>query len=512
MNQSPEKLGKEMLTPADSYCHSALSKTLFVEGIRCRKLLWHRLHRPEEIPKPDECQQQILREANEVGCLARKLFPNGRFVPGPSEVTGDSVQRTLQALDDRLPLFEASFSDGRCYVRVDILTPLDAGGWQIVEVKSSTKVEDTHYWDLAIQMNVLRRCGLPVSRCAIQHLNPDYVRNGDLELSKLFVEEDVTTKVFELQAEVERKLADLLAVVGSVDVPDVKIGIHCGGNGANQCPLRKTCWFHLPPQNVTQLTNGREKRFEILHGGVILLKDIPPGIKLSKNQQIQRDAAISGKSFVRKEEVGSFLNSLEFPCVFFDFETYSTAVPRFDGVRPWEAIPFQHSCHVVDAPGEKPRHVAFLADGGSGDPRPKFLESLKAAIGDTGSLIAYHASFEKTVLTRCAEVFPHHGAWIRRAIERIMDLELPFRNFSYYNPDQTGRTTLKLVMPAITGQGYSGLAINRGDIASHQFLRMAFGDVPEGECQRIRRELLDYCAVDSGGMVEIFNALMVLTA
>jgi hypothetical protein len=498
-----------------SDCHSdrpALSKTLFVEGIRCQKLLWHRLNQGQEFSVPDESQQQILKEANEVGNLARKLYPEGRFVPSSSTMIGDSVQRTTQVLNGRQPLFEASFSDGRCFVRVDVLLPVGASEWEVIEVKSATKVEDDHYWDVAVQVKVLRRCGLHVSQCSVLHLNPAYVRDGDLDLAALFLKENVTERVFELQDEVERKLVEMLALVGCAPVPNVKIGSHCGGNGADQCPLRKKCWGFLPKQNVTQLTHGREKRFKLLNEGIIQLKDVPPAIKLSKNQTIQCEAAATGNVYFHQEEIEIFLNKLQFPCCFFDFESFSTAVPRFDGVCAWQAIPFQFSAHILDTPWAEPRHVEFLASGEVCDPRPKFLESLRVAIGETGSLIAYHSSFEKTVLTRCAEAFPVHGAWIKRAIERIVDLEIPFRNFSYYNPDQAGRTTLKLVMPAITGHGYSGLAINRGDIASQKFMRMAFEDVPAHERQKLRRDLLAYCAVDSGGMVQIFNVLMVLTA
>lgn len=510
MNQFPDALGSETVTPTDLCQRPALSKSLFVQGIRCQKLLWYRLHRGQEIPIPDESQQQILKEANEVGRLARKLFPGGRFVPPPNEAAGDSVQRTLQMLDECVPLFEASFNDQRCYVRVDVLSPLDSSRWEIVEVKSTTNVEDVHYWDLAIQMNVLRRCGLDVTQCSILHLNASYIRAGALDLSKLFEKENVTERVFELQDDVERKIQEMLTLNGCADMPDVRIGSHCGGNGSDQCPLRKKCWAFLPPHNVTQLVNGREKRFRLLNDGIVLLNDIPAGVKLSNNQAIQRSAAISGKVYVDKEGIRKFLNRLQFPLCFFDFESFATAVPMFDGLSAWQATPFQFSCHTVDAPGAEPRHVAFLADGEFRDPRPEFLEALKAAIGETGSLVAYHSSFEKTVLTKCAEAFPQHRAWLGRAIERIVDLEVPFRQFLYYHLSQTGRTTLKLVMPAIAGRGYSGMAIGRGDFASLRFVQITFGDVSEEERQRTRRELLEYCAVDSGGMIEIYDALKTL--
>ncbi|MHB8522265.1 MAG: DUF2779 domain-containing protein [Limisphaerales bacterium] len=104
--------------------------------------------------------------------------------------------------------------------------------------------------------------------------------------------------------------------------------------------------------------------------------------------------AITGEPHIDRAALVTFLSQLEYPISYLDFETFATAIPLFDGVRPYEQIPFQFSLHVVRSPGAKPEHFSFLADGRS-DPRPEFIGQLKAVVSSHGSVVVYNASFEK---------------------------------------------------------------------------------------------------------------------
>jgi hypothetical protein len=59
---------------------------------------------------------------------------------------------------------------------------------------------------------------------------------------------------------------------------------------------------------------------------------------------------------------------------------------------------------------------------------------------------------------------------------------------------------------------YGDLAIQEGNTASLEFLRVHYGDVSEEERQRIRRQLETYCGRDTEGMVWIVGALKDLVA
>jgi hypothetical protein len=88
-----------------------------------------------------------------------------------------------------------------------------------------------------------------------------------------------------------------------------------------------------------------------------------------------------------------------------------------------------------------------------------------------------------------------------------VDLLVPFRAFSYYHPAQSGSASMKAVLPAITGRGYDHLEIQEGGTASMEFLCVHFGEVPDDERHRVRRQLEEYCGLDTMGMVWILREL-----
>jgi hypothetical protein len=178
----------------------------------------------------------------------------------------------------------------------------------------------------------------------------------------------------------------------------------------------------------------------------------------------------------------------------------------FDGLGPYQTVPFQFSLHIQDQLGGPLQHRGFLADGAT-DPRPEFIRQLRTALPKAGSVVVYNASFEAGVLNRLAETHPEHDAWIGNVRDRMIDLLDPFKAFAYYHPDQHGSASIKAVLPALTGRTYATLAIQEGDAASREFVRVHFGQVPESERRQVRRRLEEYCGQDTEGMAWIVEAL-----
>ncbi len=54
-----------------------ISKSKFLWGVQCPKLLWHAYNAKDKIPPPDAQAQAIFYQGHEVGSLAKKLFPDG---------------------------------------------------------------------------------------------------------------------------------------------------------------------------------------------------------------------------------------------------------------------------------------------------------------------------------------------------------------------------------------------------------------------------------------------------
>jgi CRISPR/Cas system-associated exonuclease Cas4 (RecB family) len=436
--------------------------------------------------------------------LAKQLYPGGIEIGGAVNDLDETLKRTQEALKLRQPLFEAAFEASGGYARVDILKPAAGDTWDLIEVKSTTRVKDLHLLDLAFQAWLLVGAGVRVRKCFLMHINRDFVRRGRIDPKEFFVQVDLSQQVAQLTQQVENTLGEFSRVIQRHEHPDVAIGPHC--DDPYTCPLHDRCWAHLPENNVLTLYRGTKQGFALLQRGMNALQDIPDSVALTQNQEIQRRVAQTGQPYVDRAALSAFLGELKYPACFLDFETFGTAIPLFDGVRPYQQIPFQFSLHIVRSPGTEPEHHRFLAAEPS-DPRPEFLRQLRQLLPGQGSIVIYNAGFERSRLQECCEVLPEHRDWCSLLDARIIDLLQPFRNFSCYHSAQHGSCSMKAVLPALTGIGYRHLVIQEGDTASREFLRVTFGAVPNGERQRVRDQLEEYCGLDTLGMLHIIEEL-----
>jgi hypothetical protein len=479
-----------------------LTKTRYLNGLQCPKLLWTVFNEPEKLPAPDAATQFNFDQGHEVNELAHKLYPDG--ISLSSDDFMGNLRATHSALSQRKPVFEAGISAKGLYCRVDILAPAGAEDWDIIEVKSSSSVKDEHREDVAFQRHVCRQAGIAIRRCYVMHLDKEYIRQGDIAPSQLLVTEDVTDSLEPLAGGIEERIEGMLHCIRSAACPDAEIGGRCGA--PYPCALQPECWAYLPEQNVMTLSYGKRLGEGLLARGILDIRDIPGDVTLNQKQAIQKQCAVGGEPYINQAELHGFLKKLVYPLYFMDFETFKTAIPLYDGTRPHQNIPFQFSVHKLEQPDSKPRPFSFLAQG-SGDPRPDFLAALGRAIGAPGTILVYNQTFEKMILTEAARFLPLYQPWVDSVLERIVDLMAPFKGFLYYHPDQCGSASLKHVLPALTGITYENLGIANGELASLAYMETVFGDIPEQERQRIRADLEAYCGQDSGGMIEMVKRL-----
>lgn len=485
--------------------NALLSKSTYLMGLQCPKLLWHRFNAREEIPEPDEGQQAIFDQGHEVGAWAKKLFPNGIEIAKGVVELDQVAQCTQDALAVRRPLFEAACKTTDCYARADILVPVGRNQWDIVEVKSATRVKDINHHDLAFQKHVFTNADLKIRRTFLLHINNEYVRYGEIDPANYFTKVDLSEIIAPLVTAVPAKVAGMLDVIVQATFPPMRIGRHC--SDPYPCPLISTCWNFLPEHNsVLDLYRVGVHGFNLVNEGITKIADIPETARLTGRQLIQWNTARSGKPHVDWRAIQSFLKRLKYPLTFMDFETFASAIPLINNTKPYEQVPFQFSLHVVAKPGARPVHRSFLAREAC-DPRPNFMRELAEKLPVDGSIIVYNASFEIDRLKACCELLPDYTNWFATIPERIINLLEPFRAFDYYHPDQSGSASLKVVLPVLTEKGYAGLGIQEGGVASREFLRVTFGDVSKSERAKIWRQLEDYCGLDTMGMVTILEVL-----
>src|SRR5437867_11603079 len=56
---------------------SFISKSKYLWGLQCPKLLWHAYNAKHLFPEPDAQIQAVFDQGHEIGALARQLFPTG---------------------------------------------------------------------------------------------------------------------------------------------------------------------------------------------------------------------------------------------------------------------------------------------------------------------------------------------------------------------------------------------------------------------------------------------------
>ena len=469
-----------------------LTKSKYLIGLECPKYLWTLFNQQEKIRKPTLAEEFKFKEGDKVGELAKKIFPHG--INLPIDNYDENIKHTKKALTKNKPLFEAGMQFKNCFSRADILVPVK-DQWDIIEVKSGTKVKDINIHDVSFQKFVYESCGLNIRKCFLMHLNKEYKKKGQLNLVKLFVKEDITSEVEEAGKDIIESIEFMFGIISSNKIP--KPGIltkKLFKDGHHDCLLEKC--LELNENHVFCLYRGGKLSCDLFENGVENIRDIPEDIKLNDKQGIQRNCEIKGTVHIDKDKIKHFLKKLQYPIYYLDFETFSNAIPMFDDLHPYFQVPFQFSIHVCREEGAELEHYEFLYDREE-DPRKEFILELKKTLGDKGSVVVYNQSFEITRLKELAEHFPEHKKWIDSVLDRIVDLLMPFRNFSYYNPKQHGSASIKKVLPALAGKSYEGMEISDGGTASVEFFNITYNICSEEQKKKIRGNLLKYCELDT---------------
>ena len=486
-----------------------LSKTTFMYGVQCKKRLY--LHKNGkkfgiESDKVSAQQEAIFSTGTNVGELAQQLFPGGvDCTPESYYDFGPSLDLTEKSILDGVEvIYEAAFQHGQVLVALDILVK-KSDGWHAYEVKSVNSTKPTHVQDAALQYYVITNSGLELKSINVLHFNKEYVRKGELDISGLFTWDDVTEAVLELQPMIEEEIKANKAVLKESEIPDIKIGSHCGSPYA--CDFIGTCWKNVPEYSVLNLTNPRGKNWELFDAGFVKFEDVPEDFPLSTAQRIQVEAEKTGEPIIDKEGIRDFVSRLNYPLYFMDFESIVPAVPIYDQTRPYQQVVFQYSVHIQKFENGPVEHKEFLADPSDKNLRVTVAEKLIEDMGTAGDVIVYNQSFEGPRLNEIGRDHPELNTKIQAINNRIVDLAVPFNRKLYYTPEMRGRYSIKLVLPALVPDlSYKNLNIQDGGTASLTFKHMVEGKF-EGEAEQTRADLLEYCKLDTLAMVKILQKL-----
>ena len=190
-----------------------------------------------------------------------------------------------------------------------------------------------------------------------------------------------------------------------------------------------------------------------------------------------------------------------------DFETTFPALPRLEGMRPYDHVPFQWSVHRQEWDDAPIKRYDFLAET-TADPRVPFLESLCQAVNGAGKIVVYNQTFEASRLDDLAKWLPKFRSEIAEIKTKLWDLYAVIKR-SVYHPAFGGSFSLKSVLPALVpGMSYEGLDVAEGMQAGIIWGRFVHPATPSEEKTQLKMELLDYCGQDTLGLARIVEMLM----
>jgi len=480
---------------------NTLSKSRYMKGLQCHKALWLSTNNPGLLGEL-EATTQAFDQGIKIGELARDIFPGGVPIPYDGLSFDEQVQETQKALSKAKVIYEAAFTHNGLFVKADILRKV-RGGWELYEVKGSSKVKDVHLDDVAVQYHVITGSGLTVTKAFVVHLNTNYIRKGKLDLEKLFTRQNVTNEVLERQAGVKKEIAGQKRMLKGKE-PDIAIGPWC--NAPYECDFLCRCWKNVPEDSVFDLAGKGVDTFGLYRQGIEKMKDIP--LDLLKGKQLQQvEAARGKKTIVNKKKLREFIDSLWYPLYFLDFETIAHPIPPYDGLSPFQNVPFQYSLHWQKRAGGKIYHSEYLAKPGI-DPRKEIVERLLEDIPEGACVLAYYKSFEATRIKELAAQFPKKKKRLQSIIDNMLDLIDPFKARHLYSWKQKGSHSIKLVLPAfVKGMTYEGMEIGDGGAAMEAYHRMCDCAGQPKELEKVRKDLLEYCKQDTLAMVRLLEVI-----
>jgi hypothetical protein len=476
-----------------------------MSSLQCLKRVFLEINR-KDLVHFSKATEAAFALGHEVGEIAVQLYggEKGTFI----DYFGGGFTRQLTQTTElmtsmfRTPVFEATLQHNGVLVREDVLLPDSDNGkvsWRIVEVKASTKVKPEHVHDCAVQAWVHLESGHPLNRIALAHIDNSFVYPGDGRYEGLLIEKDLTEQVFELLPAVPIWVENAREAVSGA-VPEVGVGQHC--TSPYECPFLQHCWPHDTDYPIWGLGGSRKKLGLWVMDGYHDIRDVPAAEITAETQMRIHRVTLEGEPELLPG-ARAFVEQLDYPRFYLDFETIGPAVPFWPGTRPYQALPIQWSCHIERAAGVID-HEEFLDLSGE-PPMRALAENLIEALESEGPVLMY-TSYERSVIEGLAVMFPDLAGALRAIVARLVDLH-PVTKINYYHPDMLGSWSIKAVLPTIApDMDYAALeGIQEGTEASAAYREAIDPDTARGRKDEIRQNLLKYCRHDTEAMVRLVH-------
>lgn len=210
----------------------AITKTDFMRGMQCRKMLWLDKHKPSLRVIPPEVQAR-LDAGNDFGDRAMAMFGPYEemtvYLPGKQVPdTKAMIAKTQEHIAKGTPVIcEAAFRNYNNYCAIDLLRKTETG-YDIYEVKNAPAVREQFVRDAGFQYYIVSRCKLKIGQIFI-------VLHGSDEENP-FVPVDVTQQAKGYYRWINENIWNLNRMQKEAEEVKVEPG--------DQCRKPYECWYY----------------------------------------------------------------------------------------------------------------------------------------------------------------------------------------------------------------------------------------------------------------------------
>ncbi|TAH33850.1 DUF2779 domain-containing protein [Candidatus Saccharibacteria bacterium] len=473
--------------------------------------LWLKKYNPDFLPSPDENMQAIIDEGRSFEAVAEKIFDDAvRLSQADFASIEDYAEKTRELIEQNTgTILQAAFIHEDYLCIADAITLTDKG-FVLTEIKATTEPDKEHICDLAFQKAVIEYTGIPITKTQVLHADSEYIRHGEIDVSKLVKFTDVSVKVDKEILVATLKMREAVDVIYKDEMPSDSLRFADLGSAKDWRKIYRKLHPNLPQYSIYDLASnkgrGTDKLIAALEDGDCeLIVDIPDSTKLQAHQIDQIKTTRSGGTVVNLPLLKEFMNEVEFPLYFLDYETINPAVPVFDNTWSFQQVVFQLSIHVMQEDGSL-EHFEYLHPDNT-NPADRIIAKLEEYIGDKGSVVVWNASFECTRHKELAKLYPNKEKFLLNLNDRVIDLEIPFSKRIYQDMKLKGRSSIKFVLPLLSPDlSYKSLNIQEGGTASRSW-REAVVTQSRHDKEQVLSDLRKYCELDTYAMVEIYRYL-----
>ena len=498
-----------------------ITKTLFKEFLDLPIYAWYHIHNKEkyewiqrdqygEVEMPDE--DNFEDEGEEVEKYFLQLYHPEDILNISLLTVEEQESATKTAIDKRVPvIYQWTLSTPDAMTRFDILEYVsESDTYRHKEIKSKsnirnksngryTSLKNDLKYDISFSAYVLAKNSVPISEHVMVFLNKEYILHDIIDITALFSYESLNHELMSV-TEVESKIHEINSAI-SLDLETLQSRYPYEGS------KYKKYYAQKPPKWTIEILSGLsgERYAKVRSEGLYDLREIPSDkLSIFTPNQGTFITQYQKWQFTDTINLKNTLDSLEFPLYFYDYETYTSAIPQFQWTHPWQQVFCQYSIHKMEKNWTIEHYEWIIEDWEKNNHR--LIDAMMCDLWSLtqGTFISWNEGFENGRNEELMEMYPEHSSNLHYMIKHTFDLMLVFKKWLYFEPDCQGSSSLKAVLPALTEITYESMPVWNGMEAMRVIEKILAWKATEKEIS----DCLTYCEQDTWAMVAIYKKLL----